>query len=179
MRLYAARKRLRKQMGHIEENLNAARPSGDPQFAEKVQRRLEQYKMLAEDLLEAYRSGDAGAMQRFADHTGQQITWDRLRENMQLALGKVELTLADAQLFFAHVQSFTHWEALAEYIVAPPAEATIIARPVKLFHPDEKGAEQTTGSARDWETVIGLMKEQRIPGLNAAFPAGVQVEISI
>ncbi|MGH9768536.1 MAG: sigma-70 family RNA polymerase sigma factor, partial [Blastocatellia bacterium] len=37
-RLYSARKRLRKHMGHIEENLNAARPSGDPKFAEKVQR---------------------------------------------------------------------------------------------------------------------------------------------
>lgn len=40
-RLYAARKRLRKFMGHIEENLNAARPSGDPQFAEKVQRMIQ------------------------------------------------------------------------------------------------------------------------------------------
>ncbi len=37
-RLYSARKRLRKHMGHIEENLKAARPSSDPKFAEKVQR---------------------------------------------------------------------------------------------------------------------------------------------
>src|SRR5215510_9443153 len=37
-RLYSARKRLRKYMGHIEENLNAARPSSDPKFAEKIQR---------------------------------------------------------------------------------------------------------------------------------------------
>jgi len=39
-RLYAARKQLRKQMGHIEENLNAARPSSDAKFAEKVQRMI-------------------------------------------------------------------------------------------------------------------------------------------
>jgi RNA polymerase sigma factor (sigma-70 family) len=39
-RLYAARKRLRKYMGHIEENLNAARPSSDAKFAEKVQRMI-------------------------------------------------------------------------------------------------------------------------------------------
>lgn len=166
-RLYAARKRMRKHMGDIEKNLQAMRPSGDPQFAEQVQRRLEQYKKLAEDLLEAYRSGDAGAMQRLADHTGRKITWERLRENMQLALGKVELSLADAQLFFARVQSFPSWQALAEYITVLPAEATLIAQPVKLFHLDEKGAEQTIASARDWETVIVLMKEQRIPGLNA------------
>jgi len=39
-RLYAARKRLRKHMGEIEENLNAARPSSDAKFAEKVQRMI-------------------------------------------------------------------------------------------------------------------------------------------
>jgi RNA polymerase sigma factor (sigma-70 family) len=39
-RLYSARKRLRKHMEHIEENLQAARPSSDPTFAEKVQRMI-------------------------------------------------------------------------------------------------------------------------------------------
>jgi RNA polymerase sigma factor (sigma-70 family) len=39
-RLYAARKRLKKRMGHIEENLNAARPSSDAKFTEKVQRMI-------------------------------------------------------------------------------------------------------------------------------------------
>src|SRR5215510_15242937 len=37
-RLYSARKRLRRYMGQIEENLNVARPSSGPKFAEKVQR---------------------------------------------------------------------------------------------------------------------------------------------
>jgi RNA polymerase sigma factor (sigma-70 family) len=40
-RLYAARKRLRRQMGHIEENLNAARPSSDLKFTEKVRRMIQ------------------------------------------------------------------------------------------------------------------------------------------
>jgi uncharacterized protein len=40
-RLHAARKRLKKFMGHIEENLNAARPSSDAQFAEKVRRMIQ------------------------------------------------------------------------------------------------------------------------------------------
>jgi RNA polymerase sigma factor (sigma-70 family) len=39
-RLYSARKRLRKHMGEIEENLNAARPSSDSKFAEKVRRMI-------------------------------------------------------------------------------------------------------------------------------------------
>jgi RNA polymerase sigma factor (sigma-70 family) len=37
-RLYSARKRLRKYMEDIEENLQAVRPSSDPKFAEKVRR---------------------------------------------------------------------------------------------------------------------------------------------
>ncbi|MGI9066636.1 MAG: hypothetical protein ACR2HX_09565 [Pyrinomonadaceae bacterium] len=41
--------------------------------------RAQQYEKLAEDLLEAYRSGDSGAMQRLTDHTGLKITHERLR----------------------------------------------------------------------------------------------------
>lgn len=40
-RLYAARKHLRKYMEHIEENLNAVRPSIDAKFTEKVQRMIQ------------------------------------------------------------------------------------------------------------------------------------------
>jgi RNA polymerase sigma factor (sigma-70 family) len=39
-RLYSARKRLRNHMERVEESLNAARPSGDSRFAEKVQRMI-------------------------------------------------------------------------------------------------------------------------------------------
>jgi len=40
-RLYSARQRLRKHMEHIEKNLQTARPSRDPKFAEKVQRMIQ------------------------------------------------------------------------------------------------------------------------------------------
>lgn len=40
-RLYSARQRLRKHMSHIEKNLQTARPSRDPKFAEKVQRMIQ------------------------------------------------------------------------------------------------------------------------------------------
>jgi hypothetical protein len=54
-----------------------------------------------------------------------------------------------------------------EYIKGVPAGRTIIAKPVKLFNIDEKGSEQQTETARDWETVIGSLKEKNIPGLDA------------
>jgi RNA polymerase sigma factor (sigma-70 family) len=40
-RLYSARQRLRKHIGQIEKNLQTARPSSDPKFAEKVQRMIQ------------------------------------------------------------------------------------------------------------------------------------------
>ncbi len=40
-RLYSARQRLRKQMAQVEKNLQTARPSRDPKFAEKVQRMIQ------------------------------------------------------------------------------------------------------------------------------------------
>jgi len=40
-RLYSARQRLRKHMAHLEKNLQTARPSRDPKFAEKVQRMIQ------------------------------------------------------------------------------------------------------------------------------------------
>lgn len=128
---------------------------------------LEQYENLANDLLDAYRTGNSRAMRRLADHTGHTITWDRLRTNVQLALGKAELSLSDAQLFFARVQGFESWQMLAEHISALPAGASLIAKPVTLLSVDETGAENKAGSARDWDTVIALMEEKRISGLNA------------
>ncbi len=50
-RLYAARKRLRKYMGHIEENLRTARPSSDAKFAEKVQRMIQPEALKQSDRL--------------------------------------------------------------------------------------------------------------------------------
>ena len=128
---------------------------------------LEQYENLASDLIDAYRTGNPQALQRLADHTGHKITWDRLRENVQLALGKAELSLPDAQLFLARVQGFESWQMLAEHISALPTGATLTTRPVTFLSVDETGAEKNAGSARDWDTVIAMMEQRLIPGLNA------------
>jgi len=50
-RLYSARKRLRKHMERVEESLNAARPSGDSRFADKVQRMIRPEALKKNDLL--------------------------------------------------------------------------------------------------------------------------------
>lgn len=128
---------------------------------------LERYEQLVEDLLEAYNTDDSAALQHLSEFSGQKLTWEQLRKNMRLMLGKADIALEDARLFLARVQGFESWQELAEHIAAQPATTAIIARPVKLFSVDEVGDEHTTASARDWDTVIRLMEEQRIPGLDA------------
>jgi len=151
----------------LDSGVSPASATGNPDHADSHAQSLAHHEELAEDLLEAYRSGDAAALQRLSDHTGQSVTLDRLRKNIELTLRKTDLSLADAQLFFARVQGFESWQALIEHVVAQPVTAPILARPVKLFSIDETGDEYATTSARDWDTVIGLLAEKRIPGLDA------------
>ena len=83
---------------------------------------VEQYNKLAQDVLAVYQSGDAGAIQRINDYTGQQGTQGKLRAIVQKSLGKTEdadLSLAEAQLFIARVHGFENWHALTENIQAP------------------------------------------------------------
>jgi catechol 2,3-dioxygenase-like lactoylglutathione lyase family enzyme len=84
---------------------------------------LEQYNSLAQDVLAVYQSGDANALQRIADYTGQQGTPEKLRGIVQGSLDKptdAGLSLGEAQLFVARVHGFENWQALEKNIKTPP-----------------------------------------------------------
>lgn len=82
---------------------------------------LEQYRKQAEELLEAYRSGDSQAIRvihenhpRFLD---SKIPW--LPKNLpDSEIRSAALELADTQLTIARWYSFQSWPALAEYVEA-------------------------------------------------------------
>src|SRR5690349_14811279 len=70
-RLYAARRRLRRHMPEIEEGLGAARPSGSPEFAERVRRLTERDPPAVRALLDA-----SPELAHAADATGNRpIHW--------------------------------------------------------------------------------------------------------
>lgn len=87
---------------------------------------LEQYQKLAEDLVEAYGSGDEGAMQRIEDNAQRTFTWEQLRAGVQQQLGKltgsknrsVDISLTDSQLLVARWHGFESWHALANHLEA-------------------------------------------------------------
>src|SRR5579864_3471984 len=79
---------------------------------------VEQYQQQAEQLFEAYRSGDAGALQvihenhpRFLD---DKITW-RPKDLPDSEIQNAGLELADARLTLARWYSFPSWTALAQW----------------------------------------------------------------
>ncbi len=133
---------------------------------------MEEYEQLAKDIAAAYRSGDADALQRIRDHTRSNASLDLLRSGVRQALGldpesrTFEVSPDDAQLLVARFHGFESWHALVEHFESVPA-GRVTATPVKLFTVDEQGAEVSAGGARDWDEVIGVMNDQRIPGLNA------------
>lgn len=95
---------------------------------------LEQYEKLAGDLVEAYSSGDDGAMQRIRDHAQRTFTWDQLRALMEQQLDKlpdsrnrsVDVSLADARLLVAGWDGFESWQALLNHMEAVNKEPSVV-----------------------------------------------------
>jgi peptide-methionine (S)-S-oxide reductase len=84
---------------------------------------LEECERLANDLVEAYRSGDAVAMQRLKDHFQFSFTWDQLRAQVQKHLRTLpdaesriaNFALAEAQRLIARWYGFESWAALVKH----------------------------------------------------------------
>ncbi len=82
---------------------------------------LEQYQKQAEELLEAYRSGDAEAIRHFR-HRHPRFLDPRIpwlpRQVSDAEIRSAGLELADAQLAIARWYDFRDWPALADYVEA-------------------------------------------------------------
>jgi hypothetical protein len=87
---------------------------------------LEQYESLAKDVVEAYGSGDAAAIQRIKDHfrLERTLTGEQVRAGVRERLGirsdsenaRADLALVDAQLLIARLHGFERWPDLAKHV---------------------------------------------------------------
>ena len=92
---------------------------------------LEEYQKQAEQLLEAWRSGDSAAIQivrqthpRFLD---PKIPW-LPRKLSESEVRSATLESPDAQLTIAHWYDFESWSRLAEYVGAVTADGSAVSR---------------------------------------------------
>ena len=130
------------------------------------------YERLASDMVAAYATGDAEAMQRINEHYGRSSTVDDLRATVWRLIYKVRQAggaasafgMAEAQELIARTAGFGNWTALTEAVAtgAPP--------PVPAYAIDAKEnriAPRREPGDREWDAIVGAMKERRITALDA------------
>jgi ankyrin repeat protein len=132
---------------------------------------LKPLEAVANDMLDAYRSGEPSALQRVQDFFKQTFSWSEMRTRLPQLLGKpadAEISLADTQQFVAHSRGFGSWIELAKNVVRTGGRAKKWNLP--LYRIDEKnGTLQVRHSLDDkeWDEIIAAMAEQGIASLDA------------
>jgi hypothetical protein len=143
--------------------------------------RGERYERLAEDLVAAWH-GDDAALLRINDLAPRTVTREefrafvpqRLREMSGATDPIADLTPADAQLFLAALHGFESWERFLESLAQPPGDPRAaphgIATTAPFYRIDWKRNALAPGplaSAKDWDTILAVMRDLGITGLDA------------
>jgi hypothetical protein len=137
---------------------------------------IRKYERVAEAAVKAYEAPDPNAMRIVWNYFGHMRAWPAMRRYMRLDLGKTEspqpnevdeLTLEEARWLVARAQGFESWDALEQFAAALPVDKVLAEKAVALVTLDHKWQPQLAARSRDWDEVIALSKERRIPGLGA------------
>jgi ankyrin repeat protein len=140
-------------------------PEDEPAIPDEVER----YEQLAKDTVAAY-AGDAQAMDRINKHYQRTFSIDDLRALVWRFSYKVRqaggssqaFDLAEAQQLIAGSKGFGNWTAMKEAI----AKGT--PSPVPSFVVDTKSNKMMVRrplTEKEWDPIIAVMKERRIPSL--------------
>ncbi len=130
---------------------------------------LARYEQMAENLLDAYRTGTPEAMRRHWNDTWHQRAWAPMRRYVLLDLGRVpgvddayiDISLDDARLHVARDQAFESWPALVDFVTSlPPGKKMIAARPVEAFSRALDGSTRDQFATRDWDEAVEMMADR-------------------
>lgn len=130
------------------------------------------YERLAQDMVAAYATGDAAAVERINEHYGRSSTADDLRAIVWRLIYRVRQAggaahafgIPEAQELIARTSGFSNWKVLAEVVAksAPPE-----VPPYAIDPKENKIAPRRNLSEEEWDTIICVMKERRITALDA------------
>jgi hypothetical protein len=134
---------------------------------------IEECERLAKDMVLAFDERDEAALQRLNVHYGRSFSfddlwaeiWRRVYAFRQRAFKqqRKHLELAEAQMVIAQDAGFNSWPALTKAVATG-------ARPVPAFEIDTKEnsiAPRRMLSDKEWDELIGVMKERLLTGLDA------------
>ena len=123
---------------------------------------------LARDLVAAFESGDAAALQRLNEHRGRTSTWEDVRADVWHSVYKVRqakgrpgsFDVGDAQEFLAREVGHGNWSAFIKAGGKPPAG--------EFFETDgNRISPRRSLSDQEWDALIAVMKERRLTSLEA------------
>ena len=133
---------------------------------------VDPYEALARNIVKAYASGDEEAMEGIKKHFGRSfnvedvraIVW-RTTYKVRQASGSAEaFQLAEAQELIARSSGFPNWPALIEGVATGKGAP---GPPYAIDPKDNRLYLRRIPTPRDWDTIVGVMKEHRIPALEA------------
>jgi len=136
---------------------------------------LARYEIIAEALLEAYRTGTPEAMERHYRFTWHRRAWPAMRTYVQLDLGKrptgpddaLDITLDDARYLVAIEHGFANWTALKLFTESAANGSRVTAKPLALLDPDAPEESRPLASSRQWDEIIRLLALHSSARLNA------------
>jgi len=146
---------------HVESLARLAAPLNKPA--------LRRYHALVQDVIAAYQEGDSEALGRISNQAGREVSQEKLRTQLYQAFGKPRvgnLSIPEARLFVSRIHGFENWKELEQQVAMLPSTAEITNKPLKFYLIDGR-ATCNAGQARDWDTLISLMGDNRVPGLDA------------
>lgn len=128
-------------------------------------RALAEYEMMAEALLEAYRTGTPEAMEQHYRFTWHRRPSQAMRTYVQLDLGKrpkgpddeVPITLDEARYLIAIEHGFANWDALKAFAKSAIVGPRVAAKPVRLVDPESPESSRTIATSYDWGAIIRLL----------------------
>jgi len=136
-------------------------------------RTREAYNQAARDFVSSY-GGDVSALERLNRHYGRSFSLDDLKAEIwrrdyayrqrSSRIPENYLPIEEAQIIIAQDAGFGSWEKLMDAVTAgaPPQGA-----PYALDTKDNHIGPRRRMSAAEWDELIGVMKERRIPALGA------------
>lgn len=153
-------------------NAIAALPPGTESPSPRA-RTADEYARLAEDMTAAFNTHDAAALDRLNDHYQRSFTvedlwaeiWRRVYAFRQRAFkgGPQELHPAEAQMVIATDAGFGSWVALMRAMKTGAPRVP----PYEIDAARNRITPRRQLTDREWDEVIDVMKERRIPALGA------------
>ena len=136
-------------------------------------RTREAYDQAARDFVSAY-GGDVSALERLNRHYSRSFTLDDVKAEIwrrdyayrqrAFRLPENSFTVEEARIIIAQDAGFGSWEKLMDAVTAgaPPQGA-----PYMVETKENRIGPRRRMSAADWDDLVGVMKERRIPALDA------------